>query len=573
MVGGQEVGELERRYERPGIEVLDRLRRAKAAHGRLSGAEVTAVAEELDLPRAHVNGAASFFADLAPSPAARRCVRVCRGTACMAAALGRHLSACEHALGVKENTVAADGSTALSGVYCLGYCYGGPAALDGEQPLAGEDLADQVVGRAERRDPSIPIASAVAEPVVLAGLLGQAPPPWSVWPQLVRDPKGAERVRAEVGRADLRGRGGAEFPSAIKWAACARSPSDGPRYAIVNGDEGDPGSYIDRLLMERDPHGVLEGLALAALASGASKGYVYVRSEYPRARDVLRRAIAEAREAGHLGANVHGSGVSFDVEVFEGAGSYVAGEESALIRSMEGLRANAVPRPPFPTEAGLFLRPTAVNNVETLAAVPWILQRGGDAYAALGQEGSRGTKLVCLNERFERPGIYEVEFGASLRWVCEELGGGVRDGHALRGLQVGGPLGAFLGPDELDVELGFETLSKAGAALGHGGLVAIDERLSAAELLAHTWRFAASESCGTCVPCRIGTRRGVELMRRSGGDRLSGEIRELQETLLDALGNGSLCGFGRSVPVAVRSLLRVWRDELDSRRAGEEVQR
>lgn len=197
MVGGQEVGELERRYERPGIEVLDRLRRAKAAHGRLSGAEVTAVAQELDLPRAHVNGAASFFADLAPSPAARRCVRVCRGTACLAAALGRHVSECEHALGVKENTVAADGSTALSGVYCLGYCYGGPAALDGEQPLAGEDLADQVVGRAERRDPPIPIASAVAEPVVLAGLLGQAPDPWSVWPQLVRHPQGAERVRAE----------------------------------------------------------------------------------------------------------------------------------------------------------------------------------------------------------------------------------------------------------------------------------------------------------------------------------------------------------------------------------------
>jgi NADH:ubiquinone oxidoreductase subunit F (NADH-binding)/NADH:ubiquinone oxidoreductase subunit E len=571
-IGGQQVGELERRYERPGIEVLERLRRSKAGTGRLERADVARVADELGLPRAHVNGAASFYSELAVAHG-RRHVRACVGTACLAAACGAHVSALERELGVPDGSVAGDGGVSLEGVYCLGYCYGGPAALDGERPHAGADLSDQLAGRARRGDPAIAFASAVAEPVVLGGLLGAGPEPWSVWPGVVRDRKGRERVLAEVGAADLRGRGGAEFPAAVKWAAAADSRSAGPGYVIANGDEGDPGSYIDRLLLERDPDRVLEGLALAGLASHAAMGYVYVRAEYPVARDVVRRAVAQARAAGHLGRDVHGSGVDFDVEVFEGAGSYVAGEETSLIRSMEGLRGNAVPRPPFPTDHGLFLRPTAVNNVETLASVPWILARGGERYAALGSNDSRGTKLVCLNERFERPGVYEVQFGTSLRDVCEQLGGGVRDGQQLRGLQVGGPLGTFLAPDELDVEVGFASMAKAGAALGHGGLVAIDERLSGDELLCHTWRFAASESCGTCVPCRVGCQRGLEFAENARGRRPRASEREHRDALLDVMRAGSMCGFGRSVPRAVRSILRIWGEELDGARATGELAR
>jgi NADH-quinone oxidoreductase subunit F len=313
--------------------------------------------------------------------------------------------------------------------------------------------------------------------------------------------------------------------------------------------------------MERDPNRVLEGVALAALASCASKGYVYVRSEYPRARDALRQAIAQARDAGDLGVDVRGSGLDFDVEVFEGAGSYVAGEETSLIRSMEGLRGGAAKRPPFPAESGLFGRPTVVNNVETLAAVPWIVSRGGEAYAHLGIGDSKGTKLVCLNERFARPGVYEVELGVSLRHICEELGGGLRDGHTLRALQVGGPLGGFLGPDQLDLPLTFDALEAAGAALGHASLIAFDERTDPAALLRHVWQFAADESCGTCFPCRIGSRRGLEIAERAGDGLVEEDLR-IQEELLETMGTGSLCGFGQSVPISVRSLMRVFGSEL-----------
>ena len=428
-VGGQRVVALEERYGRSATGVLERLRETKARTGQLTSSDVARVAAEFGLPPAHIMGTASFFSELSGAPYGRRHVRICTGTACLAATRGSHLDEAARELEVAPGTVSEDGNVSLEAVYCLGYCYGGPSALEWERPLAGPDLIDQLAARAERKDPPIPFASAVAEPVVFAGLLGTGAEAWSVWPDVVRDPRGAERVLAEATTADFRGRGGAEFPAAVKWRATAHGSSGGPRYIIANGDEGDPGSYVDRLLLEQDPHRVLEGLALAGLASNADKGYVYVRNEYPVACNIVRQAVAEAREAGHLGQDIHQSGVNFDVEVFEGAGSYVAGEETSLIRSMEGLRGNAVPRPPFPTDRGLFLRPTAVNNVETLASLPWILARGGECYATLGCKDSRGTKVLCLNERFERPGAYEVEFGVTVRHVFEQLGGGLRDGH------------------------------------------------------------------------------------------------------------------------------------------------
>jgi NADH:ubiquinone oxidoreductase subunit F (NADH-binding)/NADH:ubiquinone oxidoreductase subunit E len=557
-VGGQRVAVLDRRYGRRGIEVLDRLREAKRRRGRLEREDVARVAVELGLPRAHVNGAASFFSDLNETPHGRRRLRVCIGTACLAATGGTHMAEAARGLNVEPGTMREDGSVSLEGVDCLGYCYGGPSALDGERPLAGADLVDQIVGRAEQVDPPIPFACAAREPVVLAGLLGIGPAAWTIWADIVSHPGGRQRVVREVTAANLRGRGGAEFPAARKWVAAAQGPVAEKRYVIANGDEGDPGSYIDRLLLERDPHRVLEGLALAALASGASRGYVYVRSEYPVARDAVRQAVVEARDAGHLGRDVHGSGVDFDVEVFEGAGSYVAGEETSLIRSMEGLRGNAVPRPPYPTDKGLFGAPTAVNNVETLASVPWILANGGTRFAELGKSDSRGTKVICLNERFAHPGAYEVELGTTIRSVVEKLGGGLRDGRELRGLLVGGPLGTFLGPGQLDVEIGFAAMDRVGVTLGHGGLVAIDGRLPLDDLVDHAWRFAASESCGACVPCRVGTKRGQELAARARGRRLDSDEDALQRALFETMRQGSLCSFGRSVPSAVESIMRVW---------------
>ncbi|MCY9783442.1 NAD(P)H-dependent oxidoreductase subunit E [Nocardiopsis sp. EMB25] len=539
------------RFGRPGALVLERLARARADHGSVGPEDLDRIAREAGWPVAAVTGTASFYADFAGGRRGRRHVRVCEGTSCFATTRGRHAERLEAALGVRRGECAADGSVSLQGVYCLGFCYASPAAMDGTTPRVGPVLGEPA--------PEIPYRNAARRAVLGAGLTGEEEA-WRVWPRVLADGS-PERVLAEVAGAGLRGRGGAAFPAADKWSAGARGPA--PRYVVANGDEGDPGSFADRLLMERDPHRVLEGLALTALAVDARKGFVLVRSEYPAAVERMRAAVDEAREAGHLGADAHGSGFDFDVRVVEGAGSYVAGEETALLRALQGLRGGVRPRPPYPTERGVAGRPTVVNNVETLAAVPWIVRHGGAAYAELGAPGEGGTKLVCLSERFRRPGVYEVEFGASLRFVVEELGEGLRDGHTLRALQVGGPLGGFLGPRELDLPLRTEALARAGVALGHGSLVAVDTGVPPDALLRHTWTFAASESCGACVPCRVGTRRGLELAERIGGaaEDVDGVLAE-QDRLAEVMAVGSLCAFGRGVPGAVRSLVRVYHDEL-----------
>jgi bidirectional [NiFe] hydrogenase diaphorase subunit len=529
----------------PSPGVLEELRVAQADHGVVTGADVRGAAQAAGLPAAAVHGSVTYYSDLRGQLGARH-VRVCAGTACfVASGGGRHLPQVQRALGVRAGECSADGSVSLQEVHCLGYCYAGPAALDGELPRAGADLADQLVGQAAVRAPDVPTWTA-ARTVVLRGIL-HGEPPWSVWPRVL-DNGGAERVRREVAESGLRGRGGAGYPAVRKWAAVAAAGGGGPRYIVANADEGDPGSYVDRLLMERDPARVLEGLALAGLASGATQGFVYVRSEYPRAYHRLREAVAAARASGHLGHNVHSSTVDFDVDVVRGAGSYVAGEETSLLRSMTGLRGTVRPRPPYPSEHGLLGRPTAVNNVETLAAVPAIVAQGGAEYAHLGRPPESGTLVVCLNERFTRPGAYEVELGVPLSHIVHRLGGGLAGGRRLVALQVGGPLGGFLGPEQLDLPLLNSALEGAGVALGHGSLVAVDHRVSGPDLLRHLWRFAAQESCGACTPCREGTRLGAADPDGAGTDA----------GLLNLMAVASLCPFGRGIPRAIRSLRRVF---------------
>lgn len=544
------------RYGRPGTAVLDHLR-AAVGQGTLDRDALATVAQRLRLPVAAVAGAASFYADLAKARQGRRHVQVCRGTSCFGATSGRHPAEVAQALGVKEGQCTPDGTLSLQGVHCLGLCYASPAALDADVPVVGRDLAAQLsaADRPHPAAPPVPFVSATRPAVVLAGLTG-AEGSWQVWPTMVA-PGGGERVHGEVATAGLRGRGGAEFPVAAKWRAALAEPA--PRYVVANGDEGDPGSYCDRLLLESDPHRVLEGLALSGLAIGARRGYVLVRSEYPAAFERMRAAVVQARQAGHLGAAVHGSEVDFDIEVLRGAGSYVAGEETALLHALQGLRGNVHPRPPYPTTHGFGGHPTAVNNVETLAALPWIMAHGGGAYAEFGHPEETGTKLVCLNEAFRRPGVYEVELGVPLRFLVHDLGGGLASGRRLRALQVGGPLGGFLAPDELDTPLLASALAKAGVALGHGSLVAIDDGVPARDLLRHVWEFVASESCGACAPCRIGSRRGLELVDSNIDPRTR---RGQQDQVLDVMATGSLCAFGRGVPGAVRSLQRVYASEL-----------
>jgi NADH:ubiquinone oxidoreductase subunit F (NADH-binding) len=295
---------------------------------------------------------------------------------------------------------------------------------------------------------------------------------------------------------------------------------------------------------------VLEGMALAAYAVGADHGFILTRSEYPRSKPALERAAGEARAAGMLGEDVRGSGFSFDVTVLEGAGSYVVGEETALLACVEGLRGTVSARPPFPAQRGLYGMPTVVNNTETLANIPFIAARGADAYHALSPGATPGSKLVCFNERFARPGVYEVRFGTPMRELCEELAGGIRDGGTLRALQIGGPLAGILPATLLDTPLDFDELAAVGCMVGHGGVVAFDEHTDMRDLARHLLHFGAHESCGKCFPCRIGLRRAHEMF----ADGRAVERARLEE-LLEALEVGSLCAHGGGMPAPIRSLL------------------
>lgn len=339
-----------------------------------------------------------------------------------------------------------------------------------------------------------------------------------------------------VAASGLRGRGGAGFSAGSKWQVVAAQQAP-VKYLVVNADEGDPGAFSDRFLLEDDPFCLIEAAAIAARAVGAGKGYLYLRKEYPQAVRVLELALAQAREAGWLG---HG----FDLELVVGEGSYLCGEETALLNALEGRRPEARSRPPYIAEHGLFQSPTLVHNVETLCAIPWIVKHGADAYAALGFSNSRGTKLLSLNSRFRRPGLYEVEFGITLADIVQLLGLGLHRGE-LKGLMVGGPLAGIVPPHLLPTRLGYEEMQAIGCAVGHGGVIAFGDDTSLASIMAEVFRFGARESCGKCTPCRLGT----PALSRMFDAVLAGAAVDPThyQALIDALADGSLCGHGRGI--------------------------
>ena len=365
----------------------------------------------------------------------------------------------------------------------------------------------------------------------------------------------ADDVVGDVLASGLRGRGGAGFPAGIKWRTVLEAP--GPdKYVCCNADEGDSGTFADRMLMEGDPFTLLEGMVIAGIAVGASEGLIYVRSEYPAAIATLRTAVDIARVDGWLGADVLGTGCAFDVRIVEGAGSYVCGEETAMLESLEGKRGMVRPKPPIPALHGLFGKPTLVHNVLTLSAVPQILAGGPAAYQALGVDRSRGTQVFQLAGNIARGGIVELGFGVSLRELVEDFGGGTRSGRPLRAVQVGGPLGAYFPESALDVPMDYEALAAAGGLLGHGGMVVFDDTVDMAAQARFAMEFCAVESCGKCTPCRIGSTRGVEVIDRitAGVDR--DRNLELLEDLCDTMTDGSLCAMGGLTPLPVRSALR-----------------
>lgn len=355
--------------------------------------------------------------------------------------------------------------------------------------------------------------------------------------------------------AGLRGRGGAGFPTGIKWRTVMNAEAD-QKYIVCNADEGDSGTFSDRMLMEGDPYCLIEGMIIAGLAVGADTGYIYLRSEYPAAWEVLESALIHAYREGLLGASVQGSGRRFELKLFKGAGSYVCGEETSLLESIEGKRGLVRAKPPLPALQGLFGRPTVVNNVITLASVPWILAHGGATYQDYGCGRSRGTLPFQLAGNLKYPGLVEAPFGVTLRELLYDYGGGSASGRPIRAVQVGGPLGAYLPESRFDLPLDYEAFSEAGATVGHGGIVAFDDSVDMAKMARYAMEFCATESCGKCTPCRVGSVRGVELLDGMLSNRahLANDdtvLRDLCQTLLE----GSLCAMGGMTPYPVLSAL------------------
>ncbi len=359
----------------------------------------------------------------------------------------------------------------------------------------------------------------------------------------------------EVKLSGLRGRGGAGFPTGIKWSTVRMAEAD-QKYVVCNADEGDSGTFADRMLMEGDPMSLVEGMAIAGVAVGATAGFIYVRSEYPRAIAALRRAIAAAERSGHLGVAVMGSARAFRLEVRVGAGAYICGEETALLDSLEGKRGTVRAKPPLPALQGLFGKPTIVNNVLSLASVPWIMAHGGQAYADYGMGRSRGTLAVQLAGNVRRGGLFETAFGMTLREIVEGFGGGTRSGRPLRAVQVGGPLGAYFPDALLDTPLDYEAMAAAGGLLGHGGVVVFDDSVDLAAQARFAFEFCAAESCGKCTPCRIGAVRGVEVMDRIVAGTRRDENLAVLDDLMEVMTDGSLCAMGGLTPVPVRSALK-----------------
>jgi NADH-quinone oxidoreductase subunit F/NAD(P)H dehydrogenase (quinone)/NADP-reducing hydrogenase subunit HndC len=372
-----------------------------------------------------------------------------------------------------------------------------------------------------------------------------------------------EEIFREIKESGLRGRGGAGFSTGLKWEFAAGSRGD-IKYVLCNGDEGDPGAFMDRSILEADPHVVLEGMIIAAKAIGAHQGYIYVRAEYPLAVSRLKIAIAQARDNGLLGTNILGSGFDFDIEIYQGAGAFVCGEETALMTSLEGKRGMPRPRPPFPAYQGLWKKPTILNNVETYANVPPIILNGAAWFNRLGTEGSKGTKVFAVTGAINNIGLVEVPMGTSLRTIIYDIGGGIPNRRKLKAVQMGGPSGGCIPESLIDTPVDYESITKTGAIMGSGGMVVIDETSCMVNLAKFFLEFTQDESCGKCTPCRIGTKVMLDILKNiCAGKGAEGDV-EMLEDLSVTIKNASLCGLGQTAPNPVLTTIRYFRDEYEA---------
>jgi NADH:ubiquinone oxidoreductase subunit F (NADH-binding)/(2Fe-2S) ferredoxin/Pyruvate/2-oxoacid:ferredoxin oxidoreductase delta subunit len=372
-----------------------------------------------------------------------------------------------------------------------------------------------------------------------------------------------EQVVEQVKNSKLRGRGGAGFPAGIKWEFARNNPEK-TKYVIVNADEGDPGAFMDRAVLEGNPFSVLEGLTIGAYAIGSHEGYIYVRQEYPLAVENVTGAIKQAEAHGFLGKNILGSGFDFTVKVHQGAGAFVCGEETSLLRSLEGKAGEATSKPPFPASKGLWGKPTNINNVETWANVPLIINQGADAFAAIGTEGSKGTKIFSLVGKVNNTGLVEVPMGITLRDIIYKIGGGIPDGKKFKAVQTGGPSGGCIPEEHLDIKVDFDELAKVGAIMGSGGMIVMDEDTCMVDVARYFLNFLTDESCGKCAPCREGVKQMHKILADISEGKAKESDLELLEQLCEVIGDASLCGLGKTAPNPVLSTLRYFRDEYEA---------
>lgn len=553
--------------------LLPVLHAAQAIYGYLPASVAAEIGNSLGVPLAEVFGVIDFYTLFYSQPVGKTVVHVCNDPACSLAGADSLFKVISQRA---EKQAAQPGQAQITVELapCLGLCEQAPAMMVNDTQIGHADPSRiYEPGYAQGTRPRSIVGGDIRLLTANCGrgyrttlleyensggyqalrkILGVSDP----------SPISPEAVIDEIKKAGLIGRGGAAFPTGLKWESAAKTPGSA-KYVVCNGDEAEPGTFKDRVMMEEDPHRVLEGLIIAGYAIGAHQGYIFIRGEYTHAFAMLNQAVEEAREAGYLGHNILGSAFYFDVELRRGAGAYVCGEETALFEAIEGKRGFPRSKPPYPTTQGLFGKPTVINNVETLANIPLVFQLGVNEYRKIGTQKSPGPKLFCVSGDVRRPGLYEVPFGVPLRHLVYDLAGGVREGYGLQAMLIGGAAGTFATPQHLDVPTSFEDLRAAGLTMGSGVITVFDETRDLRDVLRRLARFFAEESCGKCFPCQLGTQRQFEIIERLAEKRLlPGDIERLTDvgwTMTDA----SLCGLGQTAASAVLSALRLWPELFD----------
>ena len=521
---------------------------AAAETGTPSIEKMEALRKEFLIGKANVYGTATFYDFLKPENQGKK-VYVCNGSACLCAGTQPAL---------KEKLQNHFKEKEIGEMCCLGRCHENSAFH-----FEGKNYSGKAINAlSDIKKNKTVVTDHYHVAVKGTPVLTQKFPGVKVYSEILKDclQKPVEELQAELKISALRGRGGAGFPMAFKLESCRNTPAE-QRFIVCNADEGDPGAYSDRYLLEHQPYAVLIGMIIAGYLANASVGVLYIRAEYPESITIIENTIQELHQYKFIGENIFNSGFSFHIKVIKAQGAYICGEETALLSSIEGQRPEVRVRPPYPAQQGLFNLPTVVNNVETLANLPWIMQNGGKAFASIGTAKSTGTKLISLDGHFNRPGIYEVDMGTPLNVVVKDFGGGFR--KPVKAMHIGGPLGGLVPVSKInDLTIDFESFANEGFLLGHASVVCIPQDFPLLLYIEHLFEFTAHESCGKCFPCRLGSTRGKEMLQkaRTTGYKID---RELMNDLLETLEIGSLCMLGGGLPLPVKNALHYFEDELN----------